>query len=76
MNLIAPRKVEAMKVQIDQELCCSSGMCALNVPEIFDQRDEDGVGVVLEPSPPDRLQNAVRHAASLCPSGAITVQDD
>jgi ferredoxin len=65
-----------MKVQIDQEKCCSSGMCALNVPEIFDQRDEDGVGVVLEPSPPDQFQDAVRHAAALCPSGAIVVQDD
>jgi ferredoxin len=64
-----------MKVRIDQEKCCSSGMCALNVPAIFDQREEDGVGVVLEPAPPDALQDEVRHAAALCPSSAIIVEE-
>ncbi|MDF3339637.1 ferredoxin [Mycolicibacterium septicum] len=64
-----------MKVTVDQDKCVSSGQCVLNAGEVFDQRDEDGVVVLLEPEPdPDQTDNA-RRAAAACPALAIEIQD-
>ncbi|MBN3509606.1 ferredoxin [Mycolicibacterium nivoides] len=64
-----------MKVTVDQDKCVSSGQCVLNASEVFDQRDEDGVVVLLEPEPaPNQTDNA-RRAAAACPALAIEIQD-
>ncbi|MFN6542679.1 ferredoxin [Mycolicibacterium nivoides] len=64
-----------MKVTVDQDKCVSSGQCVLNAREVFDQRDEDGVVVLLEPEPaPNQTDNA-RRAAAACPALAIEIQD-
>jgi len=47
-------------------------MCTLNVPEVFDQNDADGLVVVLDPEPPRELHEAVRDAVNLCPASAIS----
>lgn len=62
-----------MKVEVDREVCVGAGMCALTAPETFDQDDEDGRVVLLDPAPPPEQHATVREAAQLCPSGAITV---
>jgi ferredoxin len=48
-------------------------MCALTVPQVFDQSDDEGLVVLLEPNPPADLEETVRRAVNLCPSGAISV---
>jgi ferredoxin len=48
-------------------------MCVLTDPELFDQSDEDGTVVLLEPDPPSDHEARAREAAQLCPAGAITV---
>ena len=64
-----------MKVTVDQDKCVSSGQCVLNASALFDQRDEDGVVVLLEPAPgPEQTDNA-RRAAAACPALAIEIQD-
>ena len=64
-----------MKVTVDQDKCVSSGQCVLNAGELFDQRDEDGVVVLIDPTPgPDQADNA-RRAAAACPALAIAIQD-
>lgn len=64
------------KVTVDQDRCCGSGQCVLLVPEIFDQREEDGI-VVLRASEPEPSQLArVREAAFVCPAAAITVEGE
>jgi ferredoxin len=63
----------ATRVLLDQARCCASGQCVLAVPEVFDQRDEDGVAVVLDPQPPEELLAKLRGAAVRCPSGCIDV---
>lgn len=64
-----------MKITVDQDKCVSSGQCVLNAGELFDQRDADGVVVLLEASPgPDQSDNA-RRAAAACPALAIDIQD-
>ncbi|MEV0051254.1 ferredoxin [Saccharopolyspora shandongensis] len=64
-----------MKVTIDQDKCVSSGQCVLAAEEVFDQRDEDGVVVLLNENPPAELAEDVRQAAVLCPALAIVVED-
>jgi ferredoxin len=53
-------------------------MCALTAPAVFDQSDDDGTVVVLEPEPPAELEAAVLRAVGLCPNGVIRLvnQDD
>jgi ferredoxin len=60
-----------MKVSVDQDKCIGSGQCVMVSPEVFDQRDEDGVVVLLDAEPPEELDDAVEEAAQVCPSQAI-----
>lgn len=64
-----------MKVTIDQDKCVASGQCVLAAPDVFDQRDEDGIVVLRNESPPAELAGDVRQAATICPALAITVED-
>ncbi|GII93442.1 ferredoxin [Sinosporangium siamense] len=65
-----------MKVSVDRERCCSSGMCVLTAPALFDQDEEDGRVILLEAEPPEELHSAARKAVSFCPCQVITVTDD
>lgn len=64
-----------MKVTVDQDKCVSSGQCVLNAAEVFDQRDEDGVVVLLNEDPPVEQADNVRRAAAACPAQAIAVEE-
>jgi ferredoxin len=61
-----------MEIKANTQLCIGAGMCALTVPQVFDQSDDEGLVVLLEPNPPADLEEAVRRAVNLCPSGAIS----
>lgn len=65
-----------MRVTVDQARCCGAGQCVLTAPEVFDQRDEDGIVVLLDAEPADEHHTAVREAAAVCPAAAITVHPD
>lgn len=62
-----------MKVVIDEEKCVAAGQCVAASMEVFDQRDEDGVVVLLNEFPSDDLAADVREAAAVCPALAITI---
>ena len=64
-----------MKVAVATDKCIASGQCVLAAPEVFDQRDEDGLVVLLNPSPSADVGVDVKQAATLCPALAITVED-
>ena len=64
-----------MKVTVDQDRCCSAGQCVMTAPDVFDQRDEDGLVSLLDSQPPQSLHGVVRDAADMCPTGAITVTE-
>lgn len=63
-----------MKFGVDRERCIGAGMCALTAPEVFDQDDDEGKVLLLDPAPPPQADMAaVRRAVRMCPSGAITI---
>lgn len=62
-----------MKITVDQDKCCSAGMCVLNAPAVFDQSEYDGVVELLQDEPDEHLHNSVRAAADMCPAQAITL---
>jgi ferredoxin len=64
-----------VKIEIDQEKCIGAGQCVLAAPEVFDQRDDDGIVELLDGAPPESERWNSREAAQLCPAGAITVKD-
>jgi ferredoxin len=64
-----------MKVTVDQNACASSGNCVMNAPQVFDQRDDDGVVVLLNESPPAEQADGTRRAAAACPALAIHIEE-
>jgi ferredoxin len=64
-----------MKVTVDQDKCVSSGQCVLHAGAVFDQRDEDGVVVLLNESPLPESADEVRKAAAACPALAIQIEE-
>jgi ferredoxin len=64
-----------VKVTVNQDKCVSSGMCVLNVAEVFDQSDDDGVVVLLLDEPGPELAEDTRKAAAACPAMAIHLEE-
>jgi len=64
-----------MKVTIDADKCVSAGQCVLSAPDIFDQREDDGVVALLTDTPPQDRLDQVHEAASLCPARVIQLVD-
>jgi ferredoxin len=64
-----------MKVTVHQDKCVSSGQCVLNADDVFDQRDDDGVVLLLNDSPSFEQEDNVRKAATACPALAIDIEE-
>ena len=64
-----------MKIIVDQDKCVASGQCVTAAADVFDQRDEDGIVVLLTDNPPEDLATDVHQAAAVCPALAIVVED-
>jgi ferredoxin len=46
----------------------------LAAPEVFDQREDDGIVVLLQENPAAALHEQTREAAQICPALAIEVE--
>jgi ferredoxin len=66
---------DPMKVSVDADKCVAAGQCVLLAPEVFDQREEDGVVVLLDETPGPEQHDAVREAAMVCPASAIYLNE-
>ena len=60
------------RVVVDRELCMSSGVCEMEVPEVF-ALDDDGVLQVRDRMPADLAP--VETAVRACPTGALQLVD-
>jgi ferredoxin len=65
-----------MRITVDDSRCIGAGQCVLNAPAVFDQREEDGIVVLLDATPLDGTREEARRAARLCPAGAIAIHED
>lgn len=64
-----------MKVTVHEDKCVAAGQCVSVAAAVFDQRDEDGIVVLLHDNPAAEQAEDVRQAAAVCPALAITVED-
>lgn len=64
-----------MRVRVDLERCVAAGNCVATAPDVFDQREEDGLVLLLHENPPPELHEAARRAASVCPAFAISIDE-
>jgi len=64
-----------VQISVDQDRCVSSGQCVRHASAVFDQRDDDGVVILLNDDPPADLADEVRSAATDCPAQAITIKE-
>lgn len=64
-----------MKIAIDTDKCIAAGACVMEAMEVFDQRDEDGVVILLDENPSEDQHDNVRRAVHACPAKAITLQE-
>lgn len=64
-----------MRIEADTEVCIGAGHCVMTAPELFDQSDDDGVVIVLEPEPGPQFAAQAREAVGLCPSGALRLRE-
>jgi ferredoxin len=64
-----------MRITVDHDKCIGAGNCVESARETFDQRDEDGLVVLLEINPPEEHHDSARKAAQLCPALAITIEE-
>ena len=64
-----------MKVEVDVPKCVGAGQCVMIAPDVFDQRDEDGVVILLDAEPGAELHDVVRESAMVCPAAAIRLID-
>lgn len=62
------------RVRIDESRCIGAGRCAVQAPELFDQRDEDGIVVLLQDTPDAALHDLALRAATQCPARVIEVE--
>ncbi|MFI7131101.1 ferredoxin [Nonomuraea sp. NPDC050153] len=60
-----------MRVEFDEPKCVAAGQCAMIAPDVFDQREDDGVAIVLDTEPGPEHHDEVREAAAVCPAAAI-----
>lgn len=65
-----------MRIKADRDVCIGAGQCVLTEPRVFDQSDDDGLVLLLAEDPPPDTREAVRRAVTLCPSGALSLEDD
>ncbi|HJP74974.1 MAG TPA: ferredoxin [Pseudonocardiaceae bacterium] len=63
-----------MRIILDEETCIGAGQCVLAAPDVFDQRDEDGIAILLDEDPGEDQRAAVEDAAIRCPALAIQIQ--
>ena len=75
-KLYKERKDEAMRIMASIDKCIASGSCVLASPQVFGQRDEDGVVHILQQRPPLDLLKRVRQAVELCPARVFRIEDE
>ncbi|MHC3002249.1 ferredoxin [Gordonia sp. GN26] len=62
-----------MRIEVDEEKCVGGGQCVMAAADLFDQRDDDGIVILLDEAPGPDQYEAARESAILCPAAAIRI---
>jgi ferredoxin len=62
----------SLRINVDWDLCASTGNCVLIAPEVFRFEGDD---LVFEETPDESHREQVLEAVKGCPMQAISVQD-
>lgn len=62
-----------LTIEVNQETCVGGGQCVFVAPDIFTQRDEDGVVELLVEHPDEDRVEDVEEAIEVCPARAIAL---
>jgi ferredoxin len=63
-----------MKIIADTSVCVGAGQCVLTESALFDQSEDDGTVIVLNPTPDEEaLRASAREAVHICPSQALSI---
>jgi ferredoxin len=60
------------RIEVDRDLCASTGGCEALAPDVF-EIDDDGALVVRRPDPDGRDLPDVRAAVARCPTRALSL---
>lgn len=63
---------DAMRVEVDPNICEGHGQCQAVAPEVYDL-DDDGYCLIRNPEVAPDLESRAREGALACPVQAITV---
>ena len=63
-----------IRIHVDPEKCVGAGHCVRAAAEVFDQREDDGIVVLLMAEAPEHLAPNLKKAERLCPSQAIRIE--
>jgi ferredoxin len=61
-----------MKVKVNPELCCGTGLCENTCPEVFELKK--GISTIKVDNIPAEAQYRCKQAAQGCPTKAISVE--
>ncbi|MFJ4846275.1 ferredoxin [Streptomyces sp. NPDC088733] len=64
-----------MIITVEEDKCVAGGQCVVAAPEVFDQREDDGVVILLQEKPSAAEFDRVRTAATICPAAAIRLAE-
>ena len=62
---------EKYTIEINQDICVGGGQCVFVAPDIFTQRDEDGIVELLVTHPSGDQIPFVEEAVEVCPARVI-----
>lgn len=63
-----------MRVVVERDLCVGAGNCVWKLPQVFAQREEDGLVRLLSTTPDPSLRDRISQAVVDCPSQAIGLE--
>ena len=65
-----------IQIFANPQTCIGAGQCVRHAPQVFDQREHDGIVVLLAHTAPDGLAPALKKAEKLCPSQSIRIEQN
>ena len=63
-----------IRIHVDEDKCIGAGHCVRAASKVFDQREDDGIVVLLVSEASDDAEPELRKAERLCPSQAIRIE--